>query len=309
MRGLMKKVYAFSPGHITGFFEICDSPLDPLDKGSRGAGFSISHGVKTEVSLGKAGANSHLIYFGTQLVKDAGVSKRTIDLFLRKTGTTNRFFTIRHDIEVPPGAGFGSSGAGALGLALAINALLDAGLSRIECAQIAHIAEVESKTGLGTVAGEITGGFEIRTEPGAPGIGKIDRIPLDQHYMSVTLTFGPLPTKKYLESKSMNENINRFASSLVGRLHANPSVANFLDLSREFAENTGLLPSDIINILSVLDRHGIQASMPMFGHGIFTLIREHKLSEVRDILGEFQHEGTLLVSEIDGNGAHIIDET
>jgi len=40
-------------------------------------------------------------------------------------------------------------------LSLALNQLYGAGLSAIEAAQPAHIAEVECKTGLGTVMGEV----------------------------------------------------------------------------------------------------------------------------------------------------------
>ena len=38
--------------------------------------------------------------------------------------------------------------------------------------QIAHNAEIASNTGLGTVIAEFTGGFEIRTGIGGPGIGQ-----------------------------------------------------------------------------------------------------------------------------------------
>ena len=37
---------AFCPGHVTAFFEVVEDP-DPRRKGSRGAGLSLSLGVKT----------------------------------------------------------------------------------------------------------------------------------------------------------------------------------------------------------------------------------------------------------------------
>ena len=72
----------------------------------------------------------------------------------------------------PSVAGFGSSGGGALSLALALNEAADAGLTRVEAAQIAHVAEIECKTGLGSVFAAERGGFGILTKPGAPGIGE-----------------------------------------------------------------------------------------------------------------------------------------
>jgi pantoate kinase len=104
------------------------------------------------------------------------------------------------------------------------------------------------------------------------------------------------------------KNINSHGSSLVDRLVANPSIEMFLDLSREFAENTGLLPPDVINILSVLDRRGITASMPMFGHGIFTLVPDDALDDVKNTLEEFRHQGTLIVCDIDSKGACLVHE-
>jgi len=79
---------------------------------------------------------------------------------------------IKHSINVPIGAGFGTSGAAALSLALALNEVFDLGMSKIEAAQLAHIAEVECKTGLGTVAAETFGGLEIRVKPGWNRKGK-----------------------------------------------------------------------------------------------------------------------------------------
>ena len=47
----MKEFKAFSPAHITGFFEICDNNKEPLLKGSRGAGISLKKGVTTKVKI------------------------------------------------------------------------------------------------------------------------------------------------------------------------------------------------------------------------------------------------------------------
>jgi pantoate kinase len=309
LRRIMRKASTFSPGHITGFFEMCDTPEDPLYKGSRGAGFSLSIGVRTDLTVEESKTATQAIYFGDKLVSDAIVSEKTIALFFRKAGIGGNFdFQIRHTISVPFGAGFGSSGAGALSLAIALNNALDARLTENEVAGIAHVAEIEAKTGLGTVVAEAVGGVEIRTTAGGPGISVIEQVPVEGEHKILTLTFGPLSTKKYLESKSIRESINKFGGTLVNRLAKNPSIPYFLELSREFAENTGLLPPDLIDILSALDRYKIQASMPMFGHGIFTIIPAERLPETLEILRQVRRDGTLIVSDIYPKGAHSIDE-
>ena len=43
------------------------------------------------------------------------------------------------------------------------------GLTSLEVYQLAHSAEVELRTGLGTVLGQFCGGLEVREKEGAPG--------------------------------------------------------------------------------------------------------------------------------------------
>ncbi len=304
------KASAFSPGHITGFFEVFDTGDDPLAKGSRGAGFSLERGVRTDVVVEKSDVDSISIYFDGVLSKTAIVSEKTIDIFFRKTGIRGTYCVeARHAISVPFGSGFGSSGAGSLSLAIALNEAFGAGLSENEVAGMAHVAEVESKTGLGSVVAEAVGGVEIRLTPGGPGISRVLRVPVEGEYKILTLTIGPLSTKKYLEEESVRKSINRFGGALVDRLAKEPTVPLFLDLSREFAENTGLLPPDIVDMLAVLDRYDIQASMPMFGHGLFTILPVERMEEARAVFAEFDPDAMLIVSDICRKGAHAIHES
>jgi len=54
----MNQVKAFSPCHLTGFFQICDESTDPLHVGSRGAGVSLSQGVTTTVKIDESSTSS-----------------------------------------------------------------------------------------------------------------------------------------------------------------------------------------------------------------------------------------------------------
>jgi len=146
----MKEFAAFSPGHITGLFQICDDAEEPLLKGSRGAGVSITRGVITKVRIERAPETSFEIRINGNGLKSAKVSECVINALLPIAGGNYKIL-VNHDINVPIGSGFGSSGAGALSLALALNEAFRLGLSRVEAAQVAHIAEVRCKTGLGTV--------------------------------------------------------------------------------------------------------------------------------------------------------------
>jgi pantoate kinase len=166
----MREASAFSSGHLTGFFQICDEPEDPLLKGSRGAGFSISQGVLTKVSVKPEDRTSIRIRINGEITNEAVVSKNVAKRMLSMSDDRWRL-EIAHQIGVPIGAGFGSSGGGAITLALALNEVLGLDLSYIEAARVAHKSEIECRTGLGTVFAVTQGGFGVLYKPGAPGIG------------------------------------------------------------------------------------------------------------------------------------------
>lgn len=302
----MKKVAAFSPGHVTGLFRICDLQLDPLLNGSLGSGISITKGVKTRVIIEKSLKRSLIIKINGETVSSAQVSRRVIDSLLPHLDD-NYMILVNHDFEIPIGAGLGSSGAGALSLALALNEALDLGLSRIETSQIAHVAEVECKTGLGTVIAETYGGLEVRVKPGAPGIGELTQIPIDENYVVVFLYIAPISTEKTLVNNELRHKINKFGDYYLNKLIMQPTPQKFMEFSRSFAEHIGLIPEKIKKIFSETDKAGYICSMAMFGESLFSLIERDNACTLLDILNEYaSSEKDLIVSEIDFKGARII---
>src|ERR671930_2399081 len=171
---------AFSPGHITGFIEKSDKinhndNSNNLYVGSKGAGFSIDRGITTTVNIFDHDSVDYQISINGIRVQDAEVSKWVIEKYL-KLINQRCYINIEHESTIPIGFGLGSSGAAALSLSYALNNAFNMGLSTMEAAQIAHNAEIACKTGLGTVIAEFKGGFEIRTNVGAPGIGTIEKM-------------------------------------------------------------------------------------------------------------------------------------
>ncbi|MDI6811746.1 MAG: hypothetical protein QMD80_08815, partial [archaeon] len=170
--GPLKKrfVKAYSPSHITGFFVICDNK-NPLYKGSIGCGIVLEAGCVTKVSLdNNLPVKAQIKINGIE--EEANTTKYVVEHMAWMSAVR-----VSTNFEVPVGAGFGASGAGALSTALALNVLLSLNMTVNEVAQIAHCAEVENSTGLGDVIAETYGGVVIRRKPGPPGIGMIDRIP------------------------------------------------------------------------------------------------------------------------------------
>lgn len=298
---------AFSPGHITGLFQICDQPKDLLLKGSRGAGVSITNGVTTKVSIKPSSKSSSKIKINEMSTKSAEVSKQVINAFLSRVGEDYEIL-VDHEVRVPIGSGFGSSGAGALSLALALNEALNLGLPCIETAQIAHIAEVKCKTGLGTVIAENFGGVEIRVEPGAPGIGKIKSIPVNDDYVVTCLNFGKLSTKKNLSDEKIRHRINESGKKLIDKLIATSNISNFMVFSRIFAEDIGLISLRMRKVLEETDSIGVTCSMAAFGETIFSIVKRNETKEILEIFHRHApSKNSAFIAEIDFEGARLID--
>lgn len=306
---------AFSPGHVTGIFYIPELPDDPLYRSSLGAGFSVHMGVKTEVNLEEGDGFKKTIYINGKKDDRAIVSERTTDLFFARTGITPKGkLVVRHHIELPQGSGFGTSGAGVLSLSLALNQLYDTGLSATEAAQPAHVAEVECKTGLGTVMGEVVGGMKLLVRRGGPGIGKIKQILYPENIRAVFLVFGPLSTPRALGNASIRESINRTGRILYRKLKAAPVLANFIKLSREFTDRAGLATERIAAVLHRLDKEALPGSMLFFGETVVSLVSEDEVDRVvriyRDYVDyhDFTESPQIMICRIVQRGARVIEK-
>lgn len=295
---MKKEATAFAPAHITGFFEICDSSKNPLLKGSRGAGISLSKGVLTKVHL-TPGRGVVIRINGKH--SRAEVSRAV----LRHFHWAGRL-EVDHQVQVPMGSGFGTSGAGALSLALAMNSILGNKLTNVKAAQIAHLAELECHTGLGTVIGEFVGGFEARTKAGAPGIGKLVKLPISKNTEIACLWFGPVSKPIALSSDNFRKAVNTAGRGRVRKLLMNPAL--FMELSRKFAESLpGLITPRMRRVLDECGRENIRCSAMMIGHALFALVRN--TGEKQILLGIFRKHkgraGKIVLAKIDLGGARL----
>lgn len=292
---------AFSPGHVTGFFEIPEAAGgNPLQRGSRGAGFSVDRGITTSVEIYESNRQGHKILINGSSAPRAEVSKWVIQAYFRMTNRPY-FVKVDHDISIPVGYGLGSSGAGALSLSYALNEALDTGLDRSAAAQIAHNAEIACRTGLGTVLAEYAGGFEMRTVPGAPGIGKVTKIGLEG-YKAVVLCLAPISTRTFLSNRE--DEINGLGGKMLSKLSQSQSVDDFMKMSREFAETLGLAGGKCRVPIDALNAAGFEAGVAMFGETVFSLVPSERSGDAVGALSGFG--GQLLVCNIDSDGARVL---
>ena len=299
---------AFSPGHLTGFFAT-DKTVQmthPNFNGSLGAGFSISNGIITTVKVYNDFSKNYKIIINGINSFDAKVSKFVIEHYLEMIDKPF-FISVEHESEIPIGYGLGSSGSAALSLSYALNHALKTNLTKLHAAQIAHQADFICKTGLGTVISEFTGGFEIRTSIGGPGIGRILKIPISSQYRAIVLCIKPISTE-YLLDKSLffdeNSLLNKSGKAMMNELIQNPTIDTFLELSNDFAKKCGLLDGFCKDPILSLEHLGIKSSVALFGHALFTVVDKESLHKVTRALNQF--DGKLLICSIDNMGARLL---
>ena len=243
---------AFVPGHVTGFFSAHPDD-DPTKAGSRGAGVALADGVEVHLEAGD-GVELNGEPTGIEAVE------RVLDA-LRVTGR------VVVETDLPVGAGFGVSGAAALGAALATNAVFDRGLSENELVTIAHGAEVQAGTGLGDVVAGARGGVPVRLEPGAPAHGAMDGIPARGTIEYVS--FGELRTEEIITGETAE--LTAAGRQALAALVEEPTTGTLMEASRRFARETELLTPRVETAIEDVSAAGGEAAMAMLGETVFAL--------------------------------------
>lgn len=246
----------FVPGHITGFFTIEDHDIS-LKRGSCGAGFLLSKGVKTTISE------------SDKLAVEVNQGDSTVIDEVLKILEIDSDFKITQDIQLPIGAGFGTSAASALSLALAINEYLNLGYSKELCGQIAHMAEVNLGAGLGDVIGQNGEGLVLRVEPGAPGIGEIKSFKHDVYV--AWKTFGGIETSSIIQDPHHKQVISDVGLKYLEYFEEKPSLRNFLDFSYKFSRETKLMSDEVKELVDYFNSSPniLGSSMAMLGNTVF----------------------------------------
>jgi pantoate kinase len=301
----MREALAFAPGHLTGFFQICDEAENPLLKGARGAGFSIEMGVLTKVAVEPSEKDKISVVMNGKPTKEAVVSENVVGRML-KFVEEPQSVKVSHEIETPIGAGFGSSGGGALTIALAMNEAQGLGLTYVNASRVAHLTEIECKTGLGSVFAATQGGFGVLYKPGAPGIGESMKYDRSDELTGVFVHFGPISTSEALSNPGLRRRINDLGGSFVDELKVSLNSSRFMELSRRFTDYVGLTTPRLETVLNAADKAGVPCSMAMFGEALFSLVERDEAERVAEFYRELAPEQSVKVLPIDERGARLL---
>lgn len=258
---------AFAPGNISCVFKIIPHP-DPARMHSLGMGFTIKEGVQVSVSKQRQTRvlfNGKDINFPTvrtvvdRLIQDTNISGINVDL----------------TSPLPLGCGFGLSGAAALATAYAIDELITSHKENEELALIAHVAEVENRTGLGDVCSQYHGGCLVKLKEGAPLVA--DKLPILKQPIYYKY-FGPIQTSEVLRNTEQTKRINKAAETALAilkkltRTQSDPDLlSECFTVAKQFSVESGLL-SDIRvkETIAQIETAGGVASMIMLGNGVFS---------------------------------------
>ena len=259
--------------------------------------------MTTNVSLRRTRHTRIVAEFNGDKLSSKAVSSEVARRYLELDGGSWQT-EISHVSGVPSGLGYGTSGAGALSLSLALNEAMGLSLSMPEAAQIAHMCEVECKTGLGTVASVFSGGLTVRTAPGAPEIGHVMKLSLPSSSIIVSASFGPVSTQRVLADHPLRETINTCGRVLIQKFLQDASYSNFMTISRKFSNCVGLMSSRLRRAMSALDLSGFTCSMMMLGESLFCLVPDGDVARIEAI---FRSQAlTPVISTIARSGAHLI---
>lgn len=311
-KSVQNKARAFAPAGISSFFEICDTAengkpiLDATRIGARGGGFVIEKGVTTDVEVFPEKRNLIEVFINKKSAPEAETTKTAAQMILEKTRETFHV-KVRHKVDVPIGAGFGSSAAGALGTALALTKALGLKCTYNELGRVAHVAEVKCRTGLGTVGPLMLGGCILTREPGAPGLALIDRIPMLPHYVVVAVVFEGIPTKTVLASPEKRLAVNKNGRRTLEKILSEPSIENFFVCCLEFAEETGFMTQRLRELVKLAQKAGVLGvAQNMVGEAVHTLTT---LNEVESVVKAFERvlpHARVLTARIDFQGAKLL---
>ncbi|NJE85322.1 pantothenate kinase [Thermococcus sp. CX2] len=278
-------IRSFVPAHITAFF-VPKFHDDPLRAGSLGAGVNLSKGTNVFVSVetGTLERHIHIAFNGEPVERDEAVISYSVADELTPKDFEGEVEVWQY-FDFPNGYGFGNSAGGALGTALALSYRF--GGTYLRAAQIAHKHEVLNKGGLGDIVGQLAGGIEIRVKAGGPGIGVVDNLFFEDCRVLV-VPLGRLSTKEVLDGDVIRA-IEVEGSKALERLLADPRPERMMVLAREFAERTGLLSGELLELAKQIDKVlSSPSSMIMLGKGLFALVRPKEIEMVREVVTDLE---------------------
>ncbi len=300
------------PAGISSFFEICNTDsngnplIDPARIGARGGGFGITRGVHSRVNVRKKSKTTIAIRINSRPAPEAQTTKWAIKELLKNAGKT---LEVRVDlrVRVPIASGFGTSAAGTLASCLALADAAKIPITLNDLGKITHIADVVNHTGLGTASALLAGGFVLVTDPGAPGIGSIDRVIFPEGHAIICAHLGPLPTQNILAQPNLAGKVKPLAQQTMSAIRKKPDLATFLDQARKFGEAAGFHSNEVRRLIEAMMSAGaIGAAQNMIGEAVHGVAEESETPHILKNLRKKFPAALIFVTALDNRGARLL---
>ena len=271
------------PGGVSAIFEPHISAT-PYISGARGAGVCIHDAVELTITISPSESLEI-----TNIINDrrvtGGVGESAVVAFFETIGIEPQYSVeIRQKVRVPIGCGFGTSAASALGIVLLLAEEFHVPLTLVEAGDIAHIAEIRARSGLGTVSGIVfPGDIVIVSKPGPPSSCLVDRIIIDGDDIFVVLASkGRMETSRALSDPKLIERASSLGKLAMDKLINRPTTETFFRVARWFSESMSLMTPTISKVIDILDKNKkcIGAAQAMIGDSIFVLAYKEDVDDV-----------------------------
>jgi pantoate kinase len=278
---------------------------DPARIGARGGGFAIARGVTSRVTVRKRERVRIEIRINSKPAPNAHTTRSALEQLIQRAGIGVEVL-VDIKVRVPIAAGFGTSAAGTLAACLSFVDASNLSLTFNDVGKITHVAEVLNGTGLGTASALLCSGFVLVREPGAPGIGLVDRLRFPHDHSIVCAYLGPIETRRALNQEDPSKTAGRAAFDAIDR---SPSLITFLDESRKFGHQAGFETPAVTRIISTMMSAGaIGAAQNMVGQAVHAVAEDSRVQKiVRAVRAAFPM-GKVFASPIDRQGVRLLKE-
>jgi pantoate kinase len=271
---------AFSPAVISNFFAIHNEglalrPPNLAMVGATGGGFTLSKGVYTTAWIVPSASRGISVAVNGDADYPARTTGKAVELLLEGAGTPPLLVELVQTVEVPIGAGFGSSSASALSAVMAVAAALELPLSKEKIASFAHAADILRHTGLGTVSSTYDqSGAALVVHPGGPGVAKLRRVPVPAGLRAVTASLPQKAKPNLLRSKRLEGKINRLGEVALERA-SDLSFKSLLAAGHDFAVGLGMMSRGVERLVeTALEAGAIGASQNMVGNSMHAVVAQ-----------------------------------
>ena len=304
---------AFAPAVISNFFAIHDEalrkkPPDYSRAGATGGGFTLSKGVYSRASAVRGSKSRLTIVVDGDPAYPADTTRRAVSLLLNTVHEPVAVELVQ-TVEVPIGAGFGTSSASALSAVMAIASALELGLDKERVASFAHQADIMQRTGLGTVSSTYDqSGAAIIVKPGGPGVARLRRVEVPAGHMVVTASLERQDRGSILSSARMRTKINRLGEAALERA-SDLRFESLLAAGSEFASGLGLMTPELRSLVDVALHNGaVGASQNMIGNAIHAVVPEGECASLSSALAAASRKAEVEIFDIGGAKARVLAE-